>query len=204
MTDSSYTHVAVVLDRSGSMATCRDDMQNGLNEFFATQAKEDGKCLVDFFQFDTEYDVVYTDKLVKDARAVLQPRGMTALNDAVGKTITSMGEKFARMDESNRPGTVIVLVVTDGFENASKEWTQEKVKDAVEHQQNNYNWVFNFLGANMDAQAVGMGYGVLAGQSLTYDTKHAGAMTQSLSANVTRLRGGDRSGYTEVERQENS
>jgi uncharacterized protein YegL len=77
------------------------------------------------------------------------PRGNTALLDAVGKTINTLGEKLAKMDEAARPGKVIVLIITDGQENASREFNQTRVKEMIERQQNVYKWEFIFFGANI-------------------------------------------------------
>src|SRR6476469_7085618 len=200
MTDSNYTHVLCVVDRSGSMAGVDKDMRGGLDTFFAEQAKEDGKCLVDYVQFDSEYEKVFEDKDVANAKAVLQPRGSTALLDALGRSVTELGEKLAAKSEGERPGHVIVVVVTDGYENASHDWTREKVKELVERQQDEWNWVFTFLGANMDAVAEGASYGVKGGTSLTYSTASAGQTFSSLSQSVTRTRTGGDGSYTDAER----
>lgn len=204
MTDPNYTHIAVVLDRSGSMNSIKDDMENGLNAFFEEQAKLPGVCLVDFHQFDTDYETVYQDKPVAYAKAVLKPRGLTALNDAIGKTAASLGDKLEAMEEDLRPGKVIVVVVTDGFENSSREWTVEDVKKVVETQENEFGWEFVFLGANMDAVAVGTGYGFNPGRTLTYDTSNVAAASASLTSYTTSTRSGVRSVFTDEDREENS
>lgn len=200
MTDSKYTHLLVIVDRSGSMAPVAADMIGGINEFFSAQAKLDGKCLVDYAQFDTVYEEVFTDTPVADAKAVLTPRGGTALLDAVGKAATDLGQKLADKAEGARPGTVMVIVVTDGYENSSREWTADSVKALIKKQEDKYNWQFTFLGANMDAVAVGASFGFNPNTSLTYDTHNIGAASASLSAHTHRVRGGDFTGYTQDER----
>lgn len=200
MTDSSYTHIMVVVDRSGSMWPIKDDMTGALNAFFAEQAKGEGKCLVDYAQFDTSYELVYENREIDDAKAVLDPAGGTALLDAIGKSATDLGKKFADMDENQRPGTVIVAVVTDGDENSSVEWTAESVKALIEKQESEYNWDFTFLGANMDAVSVGASFGFKPSKSLTYDTGNTGVMASTMSSLVTRTRSGDKTGYTQEER----
>lgn len=204
MTNPDYTHIAVVLDRSGSMSACEKDMRNGLDAFFKSQAKLPGKCLVDFAQFDTVYETVYTDREISEAKTVLHPRGLTALVDAIGHTITNLGEKLKAMAEDDRPGTVIVVVVTDGGENASKEWTAERVKELIEQQTNQWNWNFTFLGANIDAVKTGQRFGFSPDQSLTYDTGNIGAMSASLNSYTTQTRSGVKGGYTEEDRKANA
>ena len=201
MTDAKYTHLLVIVDRSGSMSGIKNDMIGGLDQFFAEQAKDEGVTLVDYVQFDNEYEVVFTDTPVADAKAQLSPRGSTALLDAVGKGATDLGKKLANLPEARRPGNVIVVVVTDGYENASKEWKADGVRALIKEQEEKWNWTFTFLGANMDAVAVGATFGVSAGYSMTYDTGNTYAMASSLSSNVTRTKGGDRRGYTQEERE---
>lgn len=200
MTNSNYTHLLTIVDRSGSMYPVQEDMRGALNEFFKSQAEAEGKCLVDYVQFDGTVEYVYRDKPVAEATAILEPRGSTALLDAIGLAVTDLGKRFAEMSEDERPGTVVVAVVTDGYENSSREWTAETIKALIEQQEDQYNWDFTFLGANMDAVAVGGAYGFKAEKSLTYNTAFAGATAQSLSAHVHRTRSGDKTGYTSEER----
>lgn len=200
LTDSNYTHLLTIVDRSGSMAGVKDDMIGGLNDFFKAQAKEDGKCLVDYVQFDNTVEHVYADKDVKDAEAILVPRGMTALYDAIGMSVTDLGKRFAEMAEGQRPGNVIVVVVTDGYENNSKEWRQEAIKELIKQQEDEWGWTFTFLGADMDAVEVGATMGFKSDYSLSYDKASIGATSMALASNVTRTRGGDKTGYSAEER----
>lgn len=200
MTDKNYTHLLVVVDRSGSMTTIKNDMIGGLNAFFAEQAKDEGVALVDYVQFDNDYEVVFTDRPVAEAKAVLSPRGSTALLDAIGKGATDLGKKLADMPEARRPENVIVVVVTDGYENSSTEWKADGVKALIKEQEEKWNWTFTFLGANIDAVAVGASFGFSHEHSMTYSAGNVGAMTSSLSAHTHRIRGGDRTGYTDAER----
>lgn len=194
MTDSNYTHILAIVDRSGSMHSCKTEMRNALDTFFKDQAQEDGKCLVDYVQFDQKYEKVFEDREVASAEAVLEPRGSTALLDAVGKASVELGEKLAGKAEGERPGLVQVVVVTDGYENASQEWNAESVRTLIKQQEEKYGWDFVFLGANMDAQQVGRSFGFNPDKSLTYDTNNTGAMSASLSGYTTANRGATRSG----------
>lgn len=190
MTNSKYTHILAIVDRSGSMRGVARQMTEALNEYFEGQSKLDGKCLVDYVQFDNRYEKVYEDRDVSEAEAVIQARGSTALLDAIGRGATELGAKLRRKRESARPGTVLVVVVTDGYENSSTDWTADEVKDLIATQENTYNWEFVFLGANMDAVDVGTSFGFKAGSTLTYDTAYAGATAQSLGNYTTRTRSG--------------
>ena len=93
---------------------------------------------------------------------------MTALHDAMGKLITDAGQELEAMNADERPGTVIVAIMTDGLENASKEWHAPAIKSLVELQTKVYGWTFLYMGADQDAVEVGVGLGIPAAQSVTY------------------------------------
>lgn len=201
MTDSTYTDITVILDRSGSMQAIKSDTEGGLNAFVAEQREAEGTCRISLVQFDDRYETVYTAKPVADAPATrLHPRGMTALLDAVGRAVTETGERLAALVEDERPGTVIIVIVTDGLENSSHEWTREQVFEAVTRQTNDYGWTFTYIGANQDAIAVGSSLGVPTTSSLTFDPTKVGDVFAGTSAAVLRTRGGQSYGYTEAER----
>lgn len=203
MTDKNKTQLLMIVDRSGSMARIVNDMIGGIDEFFTAQAKLPGECVVDYVQFDTEYELVFKDVSVADAKAQLKPRGGTALLDAMGKGVTELGEKLAKQSEAERPGTVIVVIVTDGDENSSREWKRDAVKTLIESQQDKYNWDFVFLGANMDAVAEAATFGIKGGSSMTYDTHNTGQTMASMSAYAgnTRTHGAGTQVFTDEDRK---
>jgi len=203
MTDEKYTHIAVIADRSGSMSTIAKDMNGGLEEFLKEQAEFDGTLLVDITTFDGSVETVAKGvKASEVSHPIIVPRGMTALNDAIGITVANLGERFAKLEESQRPGKVIVMVVTDGGENSSSEYTTEKVKELVTRQQDEWKWEFLFLGANIDSFNVAGGYGILRGSTINYEASAAGAnsVIATASAYVTRTRSGLEADFTEEER----
>jgi len=169
MTDQTLTHLYFLLDRSGSMQSIRSDIEGGFAAFVDEQRAAPGACRVTLAQFDDHYDVVYSDRDVDDVTALdLAPRGMTALHDAIGRLVTDAGARLAALPEAERPGTVIVAIMTDGLENASSEWTGVAVKSLVEQQTTQWGWQFMYLGADQDAVEVGTSLGVPAAQSMTY------------------------------------
>ncbi|MFC4124351.1 vWA domain-containing protein [Nocardia rhizosphaerae] len=175
MTDSQRTLIAVLLDRSGSMQSIKADTEGGLAAFFEQQREVPKRVEVTLAQFDTTYEVVYTNRpLAEVPPPNLVPRGGTALYDAVGKLVTDVGAELAARPEHERPGTVIVVVLTDGHENSSREWTNEAVRSLIEQQEDQYDWTFLFLGANMDAVAIGTSLGIAPGQAITYAASPAG------------------------------
>lgn len=209
MTNPDLTTIAVLLDRSGSMQTIKSDTEGGLAAYFEEQRKVDRTVRVTLAQFDTDYESVYSNVPIDEVPApVLQPRGGTALYDAIGKLITDLGAELAARPEDERPGTVIVVVLTDGHENSSREWTHAAVRSLIEQQQNVYSWDFLFLGANMDAVAIGSGLGFAPQQSITYGAapsgvagvfRAAGAYSRRLQAPSGSARA---TGFTDEERRD--
>ena len=168
MTDPNYTAMLLVIDRSGSMAGIRDDMVGGLTAMLAEQAAEPGLLTVDIVTFDTEIETQCSLADPKDVTVTLEPRGGTALFDAIGQSVTGFGRVLAALPEHARPETVQVVVVTDGHENASREFSLDAVRALVTHQKEQYSWDFMFLGANQDAVLSGERLGFDAGSSMTF------------------------------------
>jgi Mg-chelatase subunit ChlD len=147
-----YTHITLVVDRSGSMDTVRKDAEGGINSLLKEQFALDGKLTVTLVDFDTDISTVkrlagekFTYRLV--------PRGGTALLDAVGGEIVKTGEDLALMKAKDRPAKVLFVVVTDGEENSSREYTIEKIKEMTDTQKAKYSWDFQFIGADQAAWA---------------------------------------------------
>ena len=190
MTDAGYTHIAFLLDRSGSMQSIKTDTQGGFAAYIAAQRSEPGHCTVTLAQFDEQYEEVFVGT---DIAAVppldLQPRGATALNDSIARLIHSTGDFLSAMPEEQRPGTVIVGIMTDGHENASKEWTRDAVRTLIEQQESRYDWTFSYLGANQDAVSEGATLGIPAARSLTYGTGAVAEAMVAYSAASATLRG---------------
>ena len=165
----NYTHITLVADRSGSMQVVRADAEGAINSFISDQKKLEGECSLLFVEFDAPHDVIPTSgwyhivhdgDLQKAPTYDLQPRGMTALLDAVGQAIGRTGETLAAMDESDRPSRVVFVIQTDGQENSSREWTWDKIQEEIKRQTEEYNWQFVFLGMGSDAWDQGARMGV--------------------------------------------
>jgi uncharacterized protein YegL len=201
MTREDLTDITMILDRSGSMMSIKEDTEGGFNAFIEEQRGVPGEARVSLVQFDDEYEEVYSSVLVGSVPPVeLQPRGSTALLDAVGKTVVATGERLAGMDEEDRPGHVVVVILTDGRENASREWSREKVSGLLQEQQERYAWTFVFLGSNQDAIKTGAGMGVPADYAVTYTGDAVAAAMNSTSHLVTNVRSGGEGGYTQQDR----
>lgn len=192
-----YCDITVVLDRSGSMQSIKSDTIGGFNAFLKEQQQVQGEATISLFQFDTEYETVYEGRPVASAPELtndtFQPRGMTALLDAIGRTINSVGRRLANLQENDRPEKVVFVIITDGEENSSREFKIHQISDLIEHQKNVYKWEFVFLGANQDAIATASQMGISAQHALTYvaDSQGAPAAFAAYSRNVARYRQGE-------------
>lgn len=192
MTDPNYTHMAFLLDASGSMASIKSDVEGGFDAFITEQRKEPGRCTVTLADFSSpgDYAVRYAGKDLAEVEPLsLNPRGMTALLDSIGRLVTETGQFLADLPEDQRPGLVIFGIMTDGHENSSQEWTHAGIKTLIETQEQTYNWVFHYLGANQDAIEVGANLGVRADSALTYAPAAAGSAMEAYSASLSSLRG---------------
>jgi Mg-chelatase subunit ChlD len=159
-----YTHILIVLDASGSMSSIQDDIKGSFNEFLKKQREAKGKTVFDLYQFnDTAKRIVKAADLSQfhdDLMAKYDCSGCTALNDAVCSAIDAVGHEFAAMPEPERPEHVLCVIITDGKENASKEFSTKDVRDRIRHQQEVYSWNFQFLAANQDAFEAGESIGL--------------------------------------------
>ena len=210
MSKKDYTHIIVVLDRSGSMSAIRKDMEGGFNEFIKDQKAVEGEATLMLAQFDNNYEVVHDNIVIADVPDLaLSPRGMTALLDAIGRSLTTERERIKGMDENDQPEKVICVVITDGMENSSHEYDRNKIMDMIKdlEAEEDPQWDFVFLGANQDAIAEGGSMGVRAGSSYTYDASPIGTQTafRSLSDSMTTHRSatkGKRYEFTEEDRKD--
>lgn len=203
------TDITLVVDRSQSMEVCRSDAEGGVNRFIEEQKKADGEAVLTLVQFDTEYEFLHTAKPVGEVPAYgLVPRGWTALLDAVGRAISEAGARLENIPEENRPGCVVFVIVTDGHENSSKEFTKAKVQEMIARQQSQYNWQFTFLGADQAAFDDAMSLGIPVAAVAVFDpNKKSAEAYKAASANVSRMRSASLSGdtvaanYTDDERE---
>lgn len=203
MTKQDYTALVFVVDRSGSMASIAKDMEGGISTLLKTQSELPGELTVDYIRFDTEIEHVYKAEAPENVKVRIDARGGTALNDAIGFTINTVGNRFAGLAEEERPSQVIVAIVTDGYENASREFNRAKVKEMVQHQTDKYDWNFMYLGANQDAVLVADGFGIAKGSALTWNPNNAFAASATMDSYVTSTRSGIAYNFTEADRLAN-
>lgn len=195
----NLTDITLVVDRSGSMASIRDDAEGGVNSFIEQQAKQKGEALITLVEFDTAYDFVAKGVPAQSMRRYkLVPRGMTALLDAVGRAINETGLRLAKMNENERPGLVIFVVMTDGYENSSREFTNSEIKQMIKHQQEKYNWQFMFLAADQDAFGEAEKMGIQMSGAGAYAKQKVAAAYSNAANNAIRMRKQTMHGQTVV------
>ena len=181
------TEIVCVIDRSGSMRSVRQDAIGGFNTFLEEQ-KKIGDALFTYVQFDDEYEVVHNGIPLANMKPLDEntfvPRGMTALLDAIGKTINTVESR-----KGDRQ--VIVAILTDGQENASKEFKRNEIFENIRRLEKENKWTFVFLAANQDAIKAGGSLGIQSQH--TYGYAGTGAGTRGayslMSCSVKRLRG---------------
>ena len=150
---ANFIHVCFVVDSSGSMASSIDDVKGGFKKIIEEQkANIKGECAVSYFDFNSTVTEVYRGKNVKEINSELNytPFGMTALMDGVGIAIDTIGKWLNSMPEDEKPEQNMIVIITDGGENFSKEYSANRVREMIKHQQDKYSWNFVYLGADLN------------------------------------------------------
>lgn len=161
---SNYVHVTFVIDESGSMTGTEADVVGGFKKVVDEQREnKEGSCSVSYYKFNGHVDEVYVGKNVEDVEYIddkYSPNGMTALFDGIGIAVDNTGKWLNDMKEEDRPEKVIVVVMTDGGENSSMEYSASKIKDMIKEQEEKYNWTFVYMGSDLtdakDANSLGI------------------------------------------------
>jgi hypothetical protein len=169
------------------MSSIQDATIKGLNDFIREQREVPGDGCWSLVQFDDQYEVVYSQRDQHDVPLLtprtFQPRGSTALIDAVCRTIDDTGRRLAATPEDERPSKVLMVIMTDGYENASHEFMTRDLNARVSHQRDKYSWQFLYLGANQDAIAEAAKYGIAKGAAMTYQATVQGTQSAFRAAN---------------------
>ncbi|GHU28547.1 hypothetical protein FACS1894172_10910 [Spirochaetia bacterium] len=186
------TEIVAILDKSGSMSPLTDDTIGGYNEFIEEQKKLQGEAVLTTVFFNHEYQLVHNGKDIKKIKKITRKDytagGNTALLDALGKTINDIVLKLHNTQEESRPGKVIFFIITDGYENSSKEFSQEKIREMVELQKSTYNWEFIFMGANIDAFSTAGAIGISQDRAFNYSVQHISNAQKAMSVAVKNFR----------------
>ena len=159
---SNLLHICFVLDESGSMYNSVDDVIGGFQKLIDEQKGEkNGECIISLYRFSDTVKKDYIGKPVDEvSKLIYSPCGCTAMNDGVGTAIDEIGKWLSDMDESERPSKNMIVIMTDGQENASKEYNFDTVKAKIKHQEEKYSWTFVYMGTNLqdlkDANRLGI------------------------------------------------
>lgn len=173
----NLTEIIFLLDRSGSMRGLESDTIGGFNAFIEKQKEMPGETIVTTVLFDDRYEILWNGVNIDNIKLTEKEyyvRGMTALLDAVGKTILDVNNRLLMTEESKRPGKVIFVITTDGMENSSKEFTYKQVKEMIRHQQEKYRWEFIFLGANIDSVREAGNIGISQNDTYRFEASQEG------------------------------
>ena len=190
----NITEIVFILDRSGSMHGLEKDTIGGFNSMLEKQKKENGEAYVTTVLFDNDYKIIHDRLAICDVPEMTESEyyvgGCTALVDAIGKTIRHIANihKYARKEDV--PENTIFVIITDGMENASHEFTSDQVKEMVEHEKHKYGWEFIFLGANIDAVETARHFGIEKDRAVNYNCDSEGTVLnyQVVSDTVAKMR----------------
>jgi hypothetical protein len=202
--NKDYTHISVILDRTGSMEAIRDDTIGGFNAFLEQQRAEPGKATMTLVQFDSQdpYEVIHrfkpVDKVSELNRQTYVPRAMTPLLDAIGRGINDLEENLGRLKEEEKPSKIVFVIVTDGQENASREFRREQIQKMISDKSEKESWQFVFLSADLAAIGDAMSVGFAADSSLLYAKDRDGSLHawDSLSKRTSDYRSSRKSKMT--------
>ena len=184
-----YTEIVVLLDRSGSMQHGKDDHEGGLLSFVEDQQQLPGDVRFTLIQFDTvdPCEILYDGVPIGEVNELrLIPRGGTPLLDAVGLTIAHVAERL----KNSQPDQVVVMIITDGHENSSREYAREQIKQMIAEYETSHRWKFLYLGADVDAFAEAGGLAIAPASALKMSKTPEGirAAYGAASANTKRSR----------------
>ena len=204
--NTDYTALGLIVDRSGSMESMAQEVKGSVKQFILEQKKDTGrKATLTTTQFDDHYEVIHDfqdiqaideEKFVRE----YSPRGLTALLDAIGRTTLAMKQKIDSMAEADKPKRVVVAVITDGLENASKEFTISQIKEMIKEQES-AGWDFLFMGATLDTIKVAENIGFSKDKSAIYNTGNFKTCMSSINEQVTKARLNKKVKITEEDRE---
>lgn len=188
------TDITIVLDRSGSMETIKKATITGFNSFISAQKEMGDNTKVSLVQFDHEYGVSYEAEDIKMVKKLtknsFEPRGATALLDAIGMTIKNTKRRIKLLADEDKPEHVVIAIITDGEENSSDKYTRKEIFKMVAKRERKNGWEFVFIGSNQDAIAEGASFGIRTEKALTFANDDEGAVAafESLAASMSIMK----------------
>ena len=172
------TELVFILDKSGSMMGLEKDTIGGYNSMLEKQKAVEGQCRITTVLFDHDYELLH-DRIDLEAVGPIsgkeyQVGGSTALLDAIGRTIHKIANVQKNTAKEHRAEKILFVIITDGEENSSREYSAQKVKDLIEKQKTKYDWEFIFLGANIDAVETAGRFGIAPDRAVDYSADSQG------------------------------
>lgn len=168
----NLTELVFILDKSGSMAGLETDTIGGYNSMLEKQREVDGECVITTVLFDNRYELIHDRIDIRAVRPITkkeyQVGGSTALLDAIGKTIHKIVTVQKNTAEEYRAEKVLFVIITDGEENSSRQYSAQQVREFIQHEKERYGWEFIFLGANIDAVETAAHFGISADLAVDY------------------------------------
>ena len=191
-----YTHIAIILDRTGSMESIRDDTIGGFNAFLEQQKAEPGFATLTLVQFDSQdpYEVIHKFKplaeVPKLTREIFVPRARTPLLDAIGRGINDLEQSLSQMEKDARPSRVIMVIITDGQENSSCEFRKDQIEKMIKEKQEKLDWQFVFLSSDLAGIGDALHTGFRPASTLSYDSDSRGTTGawESMSVSISHYR----------------
>jgi uncharacterized protein YegL len=172
------TELVFILDKSGSMSGLENDTIGGYNSMLEKQKSVEGECYITTVLFDNNYELLHDRIDIKAVSSITEKEyavgGSTALLDAIGRTIHKIGNAQKHTANDYRAEKVMFIIITDGEENSSREYSADKVKAQIERQKVKYGWEFIFLGANIDAVETAGRFGISADRAQNYHADSEG------------------------------
>lgn len=203
------TEIVFILDKSGSMAGLESDTIGGMNSMLNKQKKAEGEAFITTVLFNHHIEIVHDRINVKGISPMTESDyevgGTTALLDAIGFSIQKIVNVQKYTNQEERANKVLFVITTDGMENASCEFSSDKIKKLIQHQKERYGWNFIFLGANIDAIATAATFGIEEDFAVEYHADNIGTQVnyETVSEAVVKIRSGesiDRSWKKGIER----
>ncbi len=192
MTQKNYTDITIILDKSASMNMLRQETIDSLNIFIKDQKKVDGVAKITLVQFNHRHEEIFKSIPLVEfpvlTEAHYKPTGGTALLDAIGQTVEAAGSRFREMKAAERPEKVFVVILTDGEENSSRNFSYSEIKKVIEHQQDKYSWEFVFLGANIDVEEAQSALGTKYSYTFTASREGHRAAMRGMSLGISNSR----------------
>lgn len=192
--NKGLTEMIFIIDRSGSMSGLEEDTIGGFNAMIAKQKKIEAAGLVTTILFDNKYEVLHNREPLNEVLDIntkdYYVRGTTALLDAIGITVSNTAKIQNTLKPEYKASNIIIVIITDGMENASSEYSYNSIKTMIESKKKNNNWEFVFLGANIDALGIASKFGIHESRAANYHADEEGTKLnyETISSAISYMR----------------